>query len=92
MICCFTNFHERESFNDLAHHFDNEINYAIYRGCTLFISGKKYPEDKIFEERVNAAARKFKPGFIRFIGLSASDDELKNLFINIAEWEIHSYE
>ena len=29
MICCFMNFHEEKNSNDLAHHFDNEIEFVL---------------------------------------------------------------
>ena len=59
MICCFMNFHEKENAKDLEKHLDKEIQDAINFGCTVFISGKNYPEDKVFEERVKEAAKKY---------------------------------
>ena len=91
MICCFANFHEKRSFNDLAHHLDNEIEYAITKGCTVFVSGNKYEEDKIFEQRVRNFAEKLEPSAIRYVGLSATDCELRELFSSIANWTINPY-
>ncbi len=92
MICCFMNFHEKENAKDLEKHLDKEIQDAINFGCTVFISGKDHPEDKIFEERVKEAAKKYDTGEIQYVGISASDEDLKNLFIHIADWESYSYE
>ena len=91
MICCFMNFHERENFNDLAHHFDNEILYAIFMGCTTFYSGKKYPEDKLFAERVRVVSECYPNAKIELITIDKADDELKEYFIEKADWEIYSY-
>ena len=92
MIGCFMNFHERENAKDLIKHFDKEIEKAISFGCTTFISGKNYPEDKLFEERVKEWAKKYATDEIQYVGITAPDDELKNLFRHIADWEIYSFE
>ena len=84
----FCKFSRRKTFNDLAHHLDNEIEYAITKGCTVFVSGNKYEEDKIFEQRVRKAFEKIKPCAIRCVVLSATDSELKELFSNISNWTI----
>lgn len=93
MICCFMNFHEKENAQDLKRHLDKEIERAIEFGCSVFVSGKKHPEDKIFEERVKEAATHYQPGEVCYVGITVEDDkELKNLFIHIADWEVYSYE
>ena len=92
MICCFMNFHEKENAKDLEKHLDKEIQDAINFGCTVFISGKNHPEDKVFEERVKMAASQYAPGEIRHVGISAPDEELNNHFIHIADWESYAYE
>ncbi len=92
MIACFMNFHEKENAKDLVKQLDNEIEKAIIFGCKTFISGKNHTEDKVFEERVKEAAKEYAAGEIQYVGITASDEELKNLFINIADWEVYSYE
>ena len=93
MICCFMNFHERESEKDLIKHFDREIDYTIGRGCSVFMTGIKYPEDKIFAERVKNIAKYYADGEIKLIQIHEDDDKiLENRFIDLAEWEIYAYE
>ena len=93
MIACFMNFHEKENAKDLKEHLDKEIERAVEFGCTTFIFGKKYPEDKIFEERIKERAKKYAENEITYAGITVEDDEeLKNLFIQIADWECYSYE
>ena len=92
MIACFMNFHEQKNAEDLAKHFDKEIENAINMGCTVFVSGTKYPEDEIFKQRVEIAAKAYADGEVNYAGITVLDDnELKNLFILIADWEIYSY-
>ena len=92
MICCFMNLHEQKNFNDLAHHFDNEIEYAIiFNGCTTFYSGTKYPEDELFAERVKEMSKRYPQGKIQLVLIDKADDELKEYFIKKADWEIYSY-
>jgi len=92
MIACFMNFHEKENAKDLVKHLDKEIENAINFGCKTFVSGKNHPEDKVFEERVKETAKQYAAGEVEYVGISAPDEELKNLFINIADWEVYSYE
>ena len=92
MICCFMNFHEKENAKDLEKHLDKEIQDAINFGCTVFISGKNHPEDKVFEERVKLASERYGMGEVQYVGISAPDAELLDLFIHIADWESYAYE
>ena len=94
MVCCFMNFHEQENAKDLKKHFDGEIDNAISRGCTTFVTGRRYPEDELFAERVFAASREYPDIDIKLVFANpelASDEELKGYFISIADWEIYSY-
>ena len=92
MTCCFMNFHEKESAKDLEKHFDQEIDYAIGRGCSVFMTGTKYPEDKIFAERVLNIAKYYADGEIKLICIDEDDKALKNHFIDVADWEIYAYD
>ena len=92
MICCFMNFHEEETVQDLEKHLDREIDYAIGRGCSVFMTGTKYPEDKIFAERVIGMSRYYAEGEVILICLNESDEVLKNRFIDMADWEIYAYD
>ncbi len=92
MICCFMNFHEEESVKDLVKHFDREIDYAIGRGCSVFMTGTKYPEDKIFAERVMNISKYYADGEIKLVCVDEADEALENHFIDVAEWEIYAYE
>lgn len=92
MICCFMNFHECETEEDLIRHLDREIDYAIGRGCTVFMTGTKYPEDKIFIERVKNISKFYADGEITLVCLDKSDEELKDYFIDVADWEIYAYD
>ncbi len=93
MTCCFFNLHQQENAPNLEKHFDKEIEIAIGRGCSIFLCGKKYPEDEIFVQRVKEAAKHYAEGEITVSVMSEDDDEkLKKLFIDIADWEIYSYE
>ena len=92
MICCFMNLHEKENACDLEKHFDKEIEQAIDFGCSTFVAGTKYPEDKIFRERVNKIAKYYKEGQIKFVAIeNAADAELTDILIKSASWEIYSY-
>lgn len=92
MICCFMNLHEKENARDLVKHFDTEIEKAILFGCTKFLSGKKYAEDKIFKERVENAAKGYDDSEINHIEINAKgNEELQNFLLEIADWEIYSY-
>ena len=93
MTCCFMNLHEQKNADNLSKHFDKEIEHAIDWGCSIFISGKKYPEDALFAERVEKIAKFYQEGEIKLIQIDEPDDEqLKNIFMRIADWEIYSYE
>ncbi len=92
MTCCFMNFHEQESEKDLIKHFDREIEHAIDWGCSFFMTGTKYPEDKLFAERVTNMAKYYNHGEIKLVCLNDDDETLKKLFIQIADWEIYSYD
>ena len=93
MICCFMNLHEQKNAEDLKKHFDREIEHAIDWGCSVFLAGRKYPEDALFSERVKEMSRFYKEGEIRFFHIDEPDDDkLKRLFIGIADWEIYSYD
>ncbi|MBQ3119081.1 MAG: hypothetical protein IJC10_04895 [Clostridia bacterium] len=92
MTCCFMNFHEKASEKDLIRHFDREIDIAIGRGCTIFLTGTKYPEDEIFAERVKNMAKYYSDGEIKLICLDEPDEALKEKFIQVADWEIYAYE
>ena len=94
MVCCFMNFHEQENAKDFKRHFDGEIDNAISRGCTTFVTGKRYPEDELFAERLLASAKEYPNKDIKLVYANPefkSDDELKKYFIDIADWEIYSY-
>ncbi len=93
MTCCFMNFHEEESVKDLVKHFDREIDYAIGRGCSVFMTGTKYPEDKIFTERVMNISKYYADGEIKLLKIEEECDEvLKRRFIQIADWEIYAFD
>ena len=95
MICCFMNFHEQETEKDLIKHFDREIDMAIARGCSTFWAGTKYPEDKIFADRVTNMAKFYDKDEIElkfFKDCKNYDEEIKNLFLKIADWEIYAYD
>lgn len=93
MTCCFFNLHEQENAENLEKHFDREIEIAIGRGCSIFVCGKKYPEDEIFAERVRHAAKRYAEGEISLVAMAEEDDaNLKKTFIDIADWEIYSYD
>ncbi len=93
MTCCFMNFHECESDKDLIKHLDREIDYAIGRGCTVFVTGTQHPEDKIFAERVINISKYYADGEIKLVCIDEDDDEiLKMRFIDSADWEIYAYE
>lgn len=91
MICCFMNFHEQESARDLVAHLDREIDIAIGRGCSVFLTGTKYPEDKIFAKRVINTAKYYANEEIKLIKIDESDEILKTRFIAVADWEIYAY-
>ena len=91
MTCCFMNFHEQETAKDLVAHLDREIDIAIGRGCSVFLTGTKYPEDKIFSERVKNMAKYYADGEIKLIKLKECDETLKDRFIASADWEIYAY-
>ena len=94
MVCCFMNIHEKENAKDLKKHFDGEIDNAISRGCTTFVTGKRYPEDELFAERVLVAAKEYHNENISLVFADPklkSDEDLKKYFISIADWEIYSY-
>ena len=93
MTCCFFNLHKQENSPNLEKHFDKEIEIAIGRGCSIFVCGKKYPEDEIFAERVMEAAKHYADDEISLVRMAEEDDDkLKKMFIDIADWEIYSYE
>ena len=92
MICCFMNLHEKENAKDLKKHFDKEIEHAISFGCSVFMAGKSGIENEIFKERVMIASRHYKDGEITFLAVDKSNEELKDFFIQLADWEIYSYE
>lgn len=92
MICCFMNLHEQKNAKGLKKHFDEEIERAIDWGCSTFVAGMKYPEDKLFSEMVLKASKRYKQGEINLVQFEEPDDEkLKHIFIRIADWEIYSY-
>ncbi len=93
MTCCFFNLHEKENAKDLVKHFDKEIEHAIDWGCSVFLAGTNYPEDDIFAERVMEAAKHYAEGVIKVVRVKEkSDEKLKSHFIDVADWEIYSYE
>ena len=93
MICCFMNFHENENAEDLIKHFDREIEHAIDWGCTVFVTGTQHSEDKIFAQRVTNMSKYYADGEIKLVQLEEKSEKiLRSLFINIADWEIYSYE
>ena len=95
MICCFMNFHEKESEHDLVKHFDREIDMAIARGCTTFWAGTKYPEDEIFINRAKNMAKYYAKNEIdvrTFSDRENYDEEIKKFFLTIADWEIYAYD
>ena len=93
MTCCFFNLHQQENAPNLEKHFDKEIEIAIGRGCSIFVCGKKYPEDEIFAQRVQEAAKHYAPDEISLVTMAETDDDkLKKIFIDIADWEIYSYD
>lgn len=94
MVCCFMNLHEKENAKDLAKHFDREIERAIEFGCNYFVAGINDEEEKLFAKRVEKAASYYADGEIHMIGIEdfKSVDEMKKFFIEIADYEIYSYE
>lgn len=92
MICCFMNLHEKENAHDLPKHFDKEIEHAINFGCSVFMAGLCGIENEIFKERVLNASKYYKDGEIKFLAIDKTEEELKDLFIQLADWEIYSYE
>ena len=93
MTCCFMNFHERENAEDLIEHFDREIDIAIGRGCSVFMTGTKYPEDEIFSQRVINMSKYYAKEEIKLIQVEEECDEtLRRHFIEVADWEIYAYD
>ncbi len=93
MICCFMNFHKQENAQNLMKHFDDEIEKAIIFGCNLFVSGNRHSEDKIFKDRVLRASKFYAKGQIEYLEVDTdNEDILKKFFIDIADWEVYSYE
>ena len=95
MICCFMNFHEKQTEKDLIKHFDREIDMAIARGCTTFWAGTKYPEDEIFVSRVKNMAKFYQKDEIEvmlFTDRENYDEEIRKFFIGIADCEIYAYD
>ena len=71
-----------------------EIEKAIEFGCSYFVAGINDEEEKLFAERVEKAASYYADGEITMIGIEdfKSVDEMKKFFIEIADYEIYSYE
>ena len=92
MICCFMNFHEGENTKDLAKHLEKEIEIAVGRGCSVFICGNKRPEDDIFAETVEKISKYYAEGEVVLKRMDKTEEELKNIFIDIADWEIYPFE
>ncbi len=91
MICCFMSFNSSENLHDLVKHFDTEIEKAILFGCTCFLSGINCSKEKLFKERVLKASKEYAQGEVVFFGVDTQNHEfLKNLFIDIADFEIYS--
>jgi len=88
------NLHEKENAKDLVKHFDREIEKAIDFGCIYFVAGTNDEAEKLFAERVEKAASFYADGEIQMIGIEdfKSVDEMKKFFIEIADYEIYSYE
>ncbi len=91
MICCFMNFHEQKTAKNLIEHLDREIDIAIGRGCSVFLTGTKYPEDEIFAQRVLNMTKYYQDGEIKLVKIEECDEVLKNRFIELADWEIYAY-
>lgn len=93
MTCCFMNLHQQKNAEDLKKHFDKEIHHAVDWGCSIFVTGTKYPEDAVFSERVKEISKFYAEDEIRLVQLQEPDDaKLKDMFLQIADWEIYSYE
>ena len=93
MICTFMNFHQEENAKDLEKHLDREIDIAIGRGCSVFLTGMRYPEDEIFAERVINISKFYAEGEVVLKPIDkGSEEELKRFFTAVADWEIYPYE
>ena len=110
-VCCFMNFHEKETADNLAEHLDRELQVAFGRGCLTFVTGTKYPEDEVFAKSVLKAAKVYTNNNVQLICIAPKnsnyenpdatcinfiddenyDQELRKLFIELADWEIYSY-
>ena len=77
-ICCFMNFHEKETIKDLEKHLDRELQIALGKGCFTFITGTKYPEDTVFIERVIKAFRPYPKGEVRLICIAPKSSRYEN--------------
>ena len=93
MICTFMNFHEKENEKNLEKHLTREIEIAIGRGCSVFLTGMRYPEDEIFAEKVKEAAKFYAEGEVVLKTIEkGSEEELKNFFMSVADYELYPYE
>ena len=92
MTCCFMNFREKDSEKDLIRHFDREIDIAIGRGCSVFMTGTRYPEDVIFADRVKNISKYYADGEIKLVCIDETEEKLKKRFIHEADWEIYAYD
>ena len=92
MICTFMNFHEKENENNLEKHLTKEIEIAIGRGCSVFLTGMRYPEDEIFAEKVKQAAKFYADGEVVLKTIEkGTDEELKHFFVSVADYEIYPF-
>ncbi len=92
MTCCFMNFQEGKTEKDLIRHLDREIDIAIGRGCTVFMTGANSPEDELFADRVRHASKYYADGEISLLCVNDTNDALKRRFIEAADWEIYPYD
>ena len=93
MICTFMNFHENENDKNLEKHLTKEIEIAIGRGCSVFLTGMRYHEDEIFAEKVKEAAKFYAEGEVVLKTIEkSSDEELKHFLMSVADYEVYPYE
>ena len=77
-VCCFMNFHEKETAENLAEHFDRKLQVSFGRGCTTFITGTKYPEDEVFAESVLKVAKIYTDSEVQLICIAPKSSDYQN--------------
>lgn len=77
-VCCFMNFHEKETAENLEEHLDRELQVALGHGCLTFVTGTKYPEDAIFAESVLKAAKAYTDSKVELICIAPKSSGYEN--------------